>query len=285
MTAMMADPSTFCVGDLFANESALLWRMQAGGGGYMRNGQSVTCASSRCLQDTVLAVADFASIEALVDTHASSGVSVPLYRYYSADVGDQVLASRPPGPSYKLWNQSAAPEGWCAAKPDTVASQPLTLWFSASLHDHRTCGGGCNHTAMATAGYLEVSTICYGHPATDPATLPCMFGLPSIARSDTAFWDQLYWRGRIWAPQAFLAYAGLKNAGGASADATRKQLAAQARRLFTQQLSLFGQINENTNGVLGVGSDSVRADSYYHWGALHALVAIAETGVYPSDML
>ena len=45
------------------------------------------------------------------------------------------------------------------------------------------------------------------------------------------------------------------------------------------------QVNENTNGVLGVGSDSTRADSYYHWGALHALVAIAERGLYPSPML
>ena len=60
---------------------------------------------------------------------------------------------------------------------------------------------------------------------------------------------------------------------------------AQAKRLFTQQLELFGQVTENTNGVLGVGSDSARADSYYHWGALHALVAIAEAGAYPSDFL
>ena len=62
-------------------------------------------------------------------------------------------------------------------------------------------------------------------------------------------------------------------------------LADQARRLFTQQLELFGQINENTNGVLGVGSDSARADGYYHWGAMHALVAIAEEGTHPSPML
>jgi len=44
-------------------------------------------------------------------------------------------------------------------------------------------------------------------------------------------------------------------------------------------------VNENTNGVLGVGSDSSRADGYYHWGALNAMVAIAETGAYPSSML
>ena len=70
-----------------------------------------------------------------------------------------------------------------------------------------------------------------------------------------------------------------------AARTKRAQLAGQAERLFRQQLDLFGQVNENMNGVLGVGSDSARADSYYHWGALNALVAIAERGLYPSPML
>jgi hypothetical protein len=81
-------------------------------------------------------------------------------------------------------------------------------------------------------------------------------------------------------------WAGLKRYDHVpAAKAKRAELAGQSKRLFEQQLGLFGQINENTNGVLGVGSDSVRADGYYHWGALHALVAIAETGAYPSAML
>ena len=83
-----------------------------------------------------------------------------------------------------------------------------------------------------------------------------------------------------------MVYAGLKAQEHVPAAKKKKaELADQAKRLFTQQYELFGQVNENTNGVLGVGSDNVRADSYYHWGALHALVAIAETGAYPSDML
>lgn len=118
------------------------------------------------------------------------------------------------------------------------------------------------------------------------------YGMPSIARSDldgagkSTFWEQTYWRGRIWAPQYFLVYSGLKNQEHLpSARAKKAQLADQAKRLFTQQLELFGQVNENTNGILGVGSDNERADAYYHWGALHALIAIAETGAYPSTML
>jgi len=35
--------------------------------------------------------------------------------------------------------------------------------------------------------------------------------LPSIARNDPAYKDNLYWRGRIWAPLNFLVYLGLRN--------------------------------------------------------------------------
>ena len=60
----------------------------------------------------------------------------------------------------------------------------------------------------------------------------------------------------------YLVYAGLKASSHVpSAKKKASELADQAKRLFTQQLELFGQVNENTNGVLGVGSDSVRADS------------------------
>jgi len=45
--------------------------------------------------------------------------------------------------------------------------------------------------------------------AASPSDLPCRYGLPSIERKDEAFWDQVYWRGRIWAPQVYLAYAGV----------------------------------------------------------------------------
>ena len=139
---------------------------------------------------------------------------------------------------------------------------------------------------MQAAGYAHQGVLCFARSSKSPSDLPCRYGLPSIHRSDEAFWDQIYWRGRIWAPQVYLVYAGLaKFAHVPSAAAAKAQLADQAKRLFVQQLGLFGQINENTNGVLGVGSDSRRADSYYHWGALHALVAIAEAGAYPSPLL
>ena len=64
------------------------------------------------------------------------------------------------------------------------------------------------------------------------------FGMPSIERQDSAFWDQIYWRGRIWAPQIYLVYAGLRQfAHLPAAKVKMGVLADQARRLFLQQVT------------------------------------------------
>ncbi len=62
-------------------------------------------------------------------------------------------------------------------------------------------------------------------------------------------------------------WAGLAQTPGAQAAEARRTLVAKAAQLFRRQRRLFGQINENTNGVLGVGSDSprVRVRLYRHW--------------------
>lgn len=230
----------------------------------MKTGGSVTCASAACLQATVLGVADFQSVEALVDASQSPTASVALHRYTSAS-GDLCLSSASPGQGYSLTNVSAVPEGFCAPNATGAYTQALVLWYSKQHDDHRTCGGGtgCNATAMQAAGYADMGVLCFARSSADPKDLPCRYGLPSIHRSDEAFWDQIYWRGRIWAPQVYLVYAGLAQYAHIPSAATKKaQLADQAKRLFMQQLDLFGQVNENTNGILGVGSDSARADSY-----------------------
>ena len=312
MMAMMGNSSTFCVsaspekvpldvGAANATNVTILWRMQADAVSYMAPGQSITCASEACLQATVLDVAEFGGIEAIVDANRNALASLPLQIYRATSGGDrsadQVLSTKSPGAEYTLANASAAPEGWCAPAASGGYTQPLMLWYSPSLSDHRTCGGtpGCSAAQMGKDGYAVANggvPLCFAKSAVDVGSIPCRYGMPSISRSDvdgagkSTFWEQTYWRGRIWAPQYFLVYAGLKAQEHLpSARAKKAELADQAKRLFTQQLELFGQVNENTNGVLGVGSDNTRADAYYHWGALHALIAIAETGAYPSSML
>ena len=45
---------------------------------------------------------------------------------------------------------------------------------------------------MQAAGYVANGTLCFGRSSADPKDLPCRYGLPSIHRSDSAFWDQIY---------------------------------------------------------------------------------------------
>lgn len=81
---------------------------------------------------------------------------------------------------------------------------------------------------MRTAGYTDLGVVCFARSSEDPEDMPCRYGLPSIHRSDEAFWDQIYWRGRIWAPQTYLVYAGLVKYSHVPAAATKKaQLADQ----------------------------------------------------------
>lgn len=55
--------------------------MAATGGGYLREGQGITCASSECLRDSVLGSADFVALEALVEPSRTADASVALYRF------------------------------------------------------------------------------------------------------------------------------------------------------------------------------------------------------------
>jgi glycogen debranching enzyme len=99
--------------------------------------------------------------------------------------------------------------------------------------------------------------------------------IPSIARSDPAFRDQNYWRGRIWGPMNYLVYLGLRNYDQPSA---RKQLAKKSLALFNQEWTLNGHVHENYNAITGMGDDVSSSDRFYHWGALLGLIDHLENG-------
>ncbi len=99
------------------------------------------------------------------------------------------------------------------------------------------------------------------------------FVLPSISRSDPAYKDQEYWRGRVWGPMNYLVYLGLRNY---DQPAARADLARKSLNLFLKEWENNGHVHENYNASLGVGDDVKSSDRFYHWGALLGLIAYVE---------
>lgn len=99
--------------------------------------------------------------------------------------------------------------------------------------------------------------------------------LPSIARSDTAYTGQDYWRGSIWGPMNFLVYMGLYNYP--EADSARKELVKKSEQMLLHNFSKYGYIRENYQAETGE-APSVRSDHFYHWGALLGMMSLIENG-------
>ncbi len=99
--------------------------------------------------------------------------------------------------------------------------------------------------------------------------------MPSIARSDPAYADQDYWRGRIWGPMNFLVYLGLRNYDLPQA---RKDLAEKSKNLLLKEWLEKGHVHENFNADTGEGCDKDNSDAFYHWGGLLGMIALMEEG-------
>ena len=99
--------------------------------------------------------------------------------------------------------------------------------------------------------------------------------LPSIARNDSAYPEQNYWRGRVWAPLNFLVYMALVRTG---LDDVRHDLAVKSEKLFLKEWVEHRHVHENYSSITGEGCDSGSSDKFYHWGALLCAIALAEAG-------
>ena len=109
----------------------------------------------------------------------------------------------------------------------------------------------------------------------NPAEFYGEFVMPSIARDDSAFKDNDYWRGRIWAPMNFLVYLGMQHY---DVPVARKDLIDKSKALLMKSWKEDGSIYENYNGTTGQGDDVNSADGFYHWGALLAFMSFIEKG-------
>jgi putative isomerase len=106
----------------------------------------------------------------------------------------------------------------------------------------------------------------------DPRSFGGKWGLPSVARHDPAFSDNVYWRGRIWPILNWLVWLGLKRNGLTSAA---EVLRKKSCKLFmaSWQLRLAP---ENFNASTGGGLDQPDTDPFYSWTALLPLMGLAD---------
>lgn len=107
--------------------------------------------------------------------------------------------------------------------------------------------------------------------------------IPSIERSDPAFKDQNYWRGRIWGPMNYLVFLGLENYDSPLINRARRELARKSLALFLKGWKAHGHVHENYNAITGAGDDVKNSDRFYTWGALLGYLTLAEqnAGVAP----
>lgn len=96
--------------------------------------------------------------------------------------------------------------------------------------------------------------------------------LPSISKDDSAYCDQKFWRGRVWAPMNFLVSEGLKRYG---MDDLSYAFSRCSLELFLHEWKEKNHIHENYNAVTGEGDDQI-SDPFYTWGALLAYIAVGE---------
>ena len=103
----------------------------------------------------------------------------------------------------------------------------------------------------------------------DPASFGGTWGLPSVARGDRAFSENVYWRGRIWPILNWLVWLGLKRAGlDEDADALRLKSERLFDHAWTSRLA-----PENFNANTGAALDQPDTDPFYSWTALLPLMA------------
>jgi hypothetical protein len=101
--------------------------------------------------------------------------------------------------------------------------------------------------------------------------------MPSISRSDPAFADNTYWRGRIWAPMNLLVYLGLRNYNLPQAQSL---LASRSEQLLLKEWREHQHVHENYNAETGDGDDVANSDSFYSWGGLLGLIGLIEGGYF-----
>ena len=118
----------------------------------------------------------------------------------------------------------------------------------------------------------------------------CVWPMPSISASDSAFSALGYWRGYVWAPQIQITYWGLDHpryANVTQVRAARQAMVAPSESLEREVWRSSGHICENfcpgnvsTSGTIASGKAACCGGHMYHWGALTGFIGLLEAGLY-----
>ncbi len=103
--------------------------------------------------------------------------------------------------------------------------------------------------------------------------------IPVTPRNDSAYKDNTYWRGRIWAPVNFLVYLCLREY---DLKVPRADLCKKSQELILKSWETDRYIFENFNAGNGAGDDVKDSDKFYHWGALLGFISFIEQGYVPA---
>ena len=107
----------------------------------------------------------------------------------------------------------------------------------------------------------------------------CPYAPPSISKSDPNYYDNSYWRGRIWGPLNLLLWMGLSEPTYAQIPAVqsaRKGLCEQSSELLMKEWMAKRHVHENYNSTTGVGGDVPNSNPFYHWGANLVYIGMRE---------
>ncbi|MFC8823857.1 trehalase family glycosidase [Streptomyces sp. NPDC057137] len=107
-----------------------------------------------------------------------------------------------------------------------------------------------------------------------PEALGGVRPLPSVARNDPGF-AATYWRGRIWAPMAYLAVRGLRRY---ELTELSRPVVGALLRLFLDEWREHGHVRENYPAADGENLTGLqkRSDGLMAWGGLLAYLAFGE---------
>ena len=238
---------------------------------------SCLCATVRCSQDQAHAHYQFIKYEGLVQPAYSKNISemVALNLFYSSELHDNFVTTS------AIWNNATYSfvqlQGYCYEEKQDSSSLQLQLWYNSELQDHVACATDSCKKQFALNGYKLLRNECWVEVAPE-----CIYPMPSISRSDSAFHDQNYWRGRIWGPMVQLVYWGLQQyADIPEVDDARKALCAQAEALLMKEWRENNHVHENYNANFGIGCDvDEKSDPFYHWGALNGFISLLEDGYF-----